>query len=146
MVIVTLAAIAACAMPPPESATFAVPESTTRVTVGRTPTHAFLAEYDRNLMIEVEGRLVSRLAMFPDVDTGGYSRANLYRIDAQSVLLRDAGSSYTIDVVTGTVSKDEKRRAAGTFLGSFDEDDARTWRFIFAHERPERPTEFSGGS
>jgi hypothetical protein len=106
--------------------------------------HAFLAENQRTLITEVEGRLVSRLGMFPD--TGGYSRANLYRIDAQRVLLRDADSSYTIDVATGTVSKDEKRRAVGTFLGSCDFDGARTWRFIFAHERPELPTEFSGGS
>jgi hypothetical protein len=72
--------------------------------------------------------VLGRLGMFPD--TGGYSRANLYRIDAQRMRLRDADSSYTIDVATGTLSKDEKRCAVGTFLGSFDFDGARTWRFI----------------
>ena len=139
----SVAAIAACASSD-ERATFAVPDSITTVTLQRTSTHAFFAEYQRNLMTEVEGRLVRQLTLFPD--TGGYSRANLYRIDGQSVLLRDADSSYTIDVTTGTISKDEKRRAEGTFLGSFDVDGASTWRFIFARERPELPTEMLGGS
>ncbi len=82
--------------------------------------------------------------MFPD--TGGHSQANLYRIDDQRVLLRDADSSYTIEVATGTASKDEKRRAAAIFLGSFDVDATGTWRFILARERAELPTEFSRGS
>ena len=137
------AALAACASSG-ERATFRVPESSTAVTVERTPMHAYLAEYHRSVITEIQGRPASRAEMFPD--TGGYSRANLYRLDAQRVLLRDADSSYTIDVTTGTVSKDAERRIAGTFLGSFDVDGSKRWLFIPARDRPELPTEFLGGS
>jgi len=80
-----------------------------------------------------------------DPDTGGYSRANLYRIDDQHALLRDADASYSIDLARGTVSKDETRRAGGIFLGSFDVDGARVWRFVPVLDRGEQPTEFRGG-
>jgi hypothetical protein len=136
------AGVAACARAE-ERATFPVPGSTTTVTIVRTPRHAFLAEYNRYVLVAVQGRLASRLEMDPD--TGGYSRANLYRIDDHRVLLRDADDSYSIDLARGTVSKDDERRAAGSFLGSFDVDGARVWRFVSVIERGEQPTEFRGG-
>jgi len=143
LVAASIAALVACASSG-ERATFRVPESNTAVTVERTPMHAYLAESHRSVIIKIQGRPASRAELFPD--TGGYSRANLYRLDARRVLLRDADSSYTIDVTSGTVSKDAERRIAGTFLGSFDVDGSKTWRFIPARDRPELPTEFIGGS
>lgn len=142
LVAASVAGMTACANSE-ERATFPVPESATTVTVARMSMHAFLAEYRPDLIVEGQGRPARRLEMFPD--TGGYSRANLYRIDDQRVLLRDADSSYTIEVATGTVSKDETRQAAAIFLGSFDVDATGAWRFIFARERAELPTEFLGG-
>jgi hypothetical protein len=143
LVAASVAGMTACANSE-ERATFPVPASPTSVTVARISMHAFLAEYRRDLIVEGQGRPARRVEMFPD--SGGYSRANLYRIDAQRVLLRDVDSSYTIEVATGTVSKDEKRQAAAIFLGSFDVDATGTWRFIFAGERAELPTEFLRGS
>lgn len=143
LVAASIAALTACARSE-ERATFRVPESSTTVAVERTPMHPYLAEYHRRVITEIEGRRAGRVELFPD--TGGYSRANLYRLDAQGVLLRDADSSYTIDVTTGAVSKDEERRMAGTFLGSFDIDGSKRWRFIPARDRPELPTEFRAGS
>ena len=123
----SVAGAAACASAE-ERATFPVPGSSTTVTVVRMPTHAFRAEYHRNLLVEVQGGPASWLGL--SADTGGYSRSNLYRIDDQRVLLRDAHASYGIALATGTISKDEKRRAAGVYLGSFDADGAGVWRFI----------------
>jgi hypothetical protein len=126
-----------------ERATFHLPESNTTVSVERTPTHAFLAEYQRRVIIETAGRPANRYELFPD--SGGFSRTNLYQLDVQKALLRDADASYTIDLTTGMVSKDSERRKAGTFIGSFDVDESKTWRFIPARERTEFPTEFRGG-
>jgi hypothetical protein len=85
-----------------------VPDSGTTVLVERGPSHVFLAEYQRRVIVEIEARARNQHEMF--ADTGGYSRANLYRIDAGIALLRDADVSYTIDLTTGAVSKDELRQ------------------------------------
>ena len=142
LVAASVAGMTACANAE-ERATFPVPGSSTTVTVARMPTHAFRAEYRRNLLVEGQGGPASRLEL--SADTGGYSRSNLYRIDDQRVLLRDADASYAIALATGITSKDEKRRAAAIFLGSFDVDATGTWRFILVRERAELPTEFRGG-
>ena len=137
----TVSVMTACTSP--ERATFFVLHSNTSVTVERLSRNLYLAEYERTIIIEKGGRPIKQLKMFPD--TGGYSRANLYRLDGQTLLLRDAADSYTIDLVNQAVFKDESRREAGTFLGSFDRDGSKTWRFLPVGERPEMPTEFSGG-
>ena len=98
-------------------------------------THAFLAEYDRTVTIEIDGRPAARKTLFPD--SGGYSRTNLYRLDAQHALLRDADASYTIDLASGAISKDDQRRKAGMFIGGFDIDTSKSWTFIPSSEREE---------
>lgn len=141
IVATTIPFMAACSSSH-ERATFLVPDSNTSVTIERLSTHAYLAGYKRTVVIETESRPIVQLEMFPD--TGGYSRANLFRLDSQKLLLRDAANSYTIDLVNRTISKDESRREAGTFLGSFDIDHSKIWRFLPVREKPEMPTEFSG--
>jgi hypothetical protein len=139
----SLAALYSCGRPE-ERASFLVPESKATVVVARTPAHAFLAEYDRRALVELHGTSPGHQQLFPD--TGGYSRTNLYRLEARKALLRDADASYTIDLSTGRISKDAIRQEAnGRFLGSFDADDSHIWRFIPASERGELPTEFRGG-
>jgi hypothetical protein len=73
------------------------------VTVERLSRHLYLAEYERTIIIEKGGRPIMQLKIFPD--TGGYSRANLYRLDGHTLLLRDAADSYTIDLVNQAVSR-----------------------------------------
>ena len=139
----TLAAIYSCG-PGEERARFLVPDSTATVVVTRDSTHAVLAEYERRAIVELDGISSGHQLLFPD--TGGYSRTNLYQLDARKALLRDADGSDTIDLSTGRITKDAMRQPAnGRFLGSFDTDDPHTWRFIPASERGELPTEFRGG-
>jgi hypothetical protein len=106
--------------------------------------HPLLPEYDRTVTIEVTGgnRCGRRCFQTP----AGFSRTNLYRLDAQHVLLRDVDASHTTDLAIGVVSKDDRRRTAGMFIGSFAIDDWKEWRFIPASEREELETEFHGGS
>jgi len=85
--------------------------------------------------IEIDGRPAARKTVFPD--SGGYSRTNLYRLDAQHALLRDADASYTIDLASGAISKDDQRRKAGMFFGRFDIDASKSWTFIPSSEREE---------
>jgi len=120
-----------------------VPTSRATIAIKRVPRHPLFPEYDRTVTIEVDGRQLTRQTLFPD--SGGYSRTNLYRLDEQHALLRDADASYTIDLASGVVSKDDERHTAGMFIGSFDIDDAKEWRFIPSSERGELETEFHGG-
>jgi hypothetical protein len=140
------AAVAACSEPHERATTPipGVPDSRVSLAIERTSNHGYLTEYRRTLIVALDGRESARLEMF--TDTGGYSRTNLYRLSRGTVFLRDAFESFTIDLATGAVLRDESRRAPAAFLGSFDVDAAGTWSFISASERGERPTELSGGS
>jgi hypothetical protein len=98
-----------------ELARFQQPHSDTTVAIQRT-SHGPFAEYERTVIVELEGRTATQLSMFPD--TGGYSRANLYQLeDERLLLLRDAEASYTIDLGARVITRDEARRQTGTFLG-----------------------------
>jgi len=138
----TLVALYSCGRSE-ERASFLVPDSKATVFVARDSVHAFLAEYERRALVELDGISSGHQQLFPD--TGGDSRTNLYQLDARKVLLRDADASYTIDLSSGRITKDAiRQKANGRFLGSFDTDDSHTWRFIPASERRELPTEFRG--
>jgi pyruvoyl-dependent arginine decarboxylase (PvlArgDC) len=104
-----------------ERAKFQQPHSNIAVAIQRT-SHGTFAEYERTVIVELKGQIAAQLSMLPD--TGGYSRTNLYQLgDEHLLLLRDADASYTIDLGTRVITKDEARRQTGTFLGSFDVDD-----------------------
>ncbi len=78
-------------------------------------------------------------------DTGGYSRTNIYRVSHSIYVLRDAADSYEFDVARSALRKRESREVEGRFVGCFDIDDSRHWRFIPAAERQEMPAEFRSG-
>jgi hypothetical protein len=126
-----------------EQAIFEFPASDRILAIERRPLHASLAEYRRTIILNRDRQPVARVAMFDD--TGGYSRANLYRITDTIFLVRDAVASYTIDISKDTAVRDQQRRSAGSFVGTFDVDGSRTWRFISSRERAELRTEFRGG-
>jgi hypothetical protein len=126
-----------------ERASYRLPHSNVAVVIERSPAHSFLAEYERRVELNVQGNKVAQSDLL--MDTGGYSRANLYQISETVYLIRDADASYLVDTATQRIKRDEVRRRQGAFLGSFDVDSSKTWRFIPAGERPELPTEFSGG-
>lgn len=142
LVLLLFAVAAACAQAP-QRAEYSVPGSDVTVALERKPTHRVVAEYERSASLLVGGQRVAQRALFSD--TGGYSRTNLYQLGEARLLLRDADASYVVDPASKTIAKDESRRKGGTFLGSFDIDSSKQWRFVPAAERPEMPTEFKGG-
>jgi hypothetical protein len=126
-----------------EEAAYRVPNTDAAIVIERKPAHPVLAEYHRWARLDVSGKPATQVELF--IDSGGYSRANLYRLSGTAMLLRDADASYLIDVAARIVTRDTQRRKAGSFLGSFDIDASKTWRYISAEERAELPTEFTGG-
>lgn len=134
----------ACAgEPQQETASLSIPGSAVTVTIERRAMHSVLAEYHRTLILMHQQEEAGREQLFDD--TGGYSRVNVYQLDDSTYRLRDAHSSYTLDINAAVIRSDSSRQAGGTYVGRFDVDDQREWRFIPASEGPELRAELRGG-
>jgi len=122
------------------SAQYAIPNSNTVVGVQLTQSHPFLAEYDRVLFFGPAEGPFQRIALFPD--TGGYTLVNLYKLDASTLIADTIGNqSYRIELDSdpGTpVLRNQPVESSTQFLGAFDFDKSREWRFIGAGDRPKR--------
>jgi hypothetical protein len=98
-----------------ELARYQQPNSTIAVAIQRA-SHGVFAEYKRTVIVEFERRAATQQQMFSD--TGGYSRANIYQLgNERLLLLRDADASYTIDLGTRIITKDKERRRSALSLG-----------------------------
>lgn len=108
--------------------------------------HDFLAEYDRYLVLIVGGVSVTRTQI--STDTGGKSRANVFFRKADSTLvLQDWMSSYEINVAQRNISEVSYKCGepeGSVFVGAFDVDETKEWRFIPAAERKQMPIPASG--
>jgi hypothetical protein len=121
----------------------ALPGSRYRLVISLAQMHPYLAEYERELRVEGNGRATT-LHLFPD--TGGYALVNVYSVSPSSFVLRTMGNDeYVIDSQSGQVQQrrhlsecDGPGPRNAAFLGAFDFDTARRWRFISADERAER--------
>jgi len=115
------------------SAQYAVPDSEVVVGVQLTQSHPFLAEYDRFLFYGPARGPFERIHLFPD--TGGYALVNLYRLDRSTLIADTIGNqSYRIELA----SPGQEVAGDTQFLGAFDFDPSREWRFIPSSERPNR--------
>lgn len=113
--------------------------------IERKAAHAFLAEYDRNAVLIAGGKRVAvrKLGM----DTGGYSRANLFSLRPGVFALIEMMGSYEIDPEKRTISElNFYVNPTREFVGAFDVDRSHIegstrgeWRFIPATERLEQP-------
>ena len=73
-------------------------------------------------------------------DVLGFGPVNLYRIEGPALLLLGNIERMVVDLKTGSSgSTDLTAKPRGEFVGSFDEDESGTWRFIKASERAELP-------
>jgi len=128
-----------------EFAVLRFPGSSLATRIDRRPTHLFLAEYDRVLCLERDGRELARRTMFPD--SGGYSRTNAHDLGQSKTLLLSAFDAYVPDHDRAEIQPLDRNAAAprGTHVGAFDTDDDGHWRFIAASERPEASVEPKGG-
>ena len=68
-----------------------------------------------------------------------YSRVNVYQVSDHSYLVRDAFESYELNTQTKSLRKISTPTNSdnGKFVGSFDDNDNGSWRFIPASEREE---------
>ena len=130
-----------CRSDAPQPATAEVPSVGTRVTVSRVASHPFLARY--NLKVRVDGPSGCRASMDLFPDTGGVSRRNLYDTPAGLLYVIGQYDARVIDPRLCIITLSEFRflEPQRSFLGSFDEDGERGWRFLSPDERPERPFE-----
>ncbi len=101
------------------------------VAVERRSVHWFLAEYDRRLVIEQDGAAAATLDL--DMDTGGYSWVRVCRSSTGSILLHDFLATYEVERGAAHPKLAPRPALKGvcpTFLGSFDVDARRVFRFI----------------
>jgi hypothetical protein len=99
------------------------------VRVGLRHSHPFLAEYKRTLEIEHAGQ-IEKKEIFPD--TGGYAWV-VIADDRGRLEVRDLdGVQFSMPLKSSTA-------ATRTYLGKFDFDSKRVYRFIPASSDPQEP-------
>lgn len=120
-------------------AVFRVPGSAVEIVLDRRCIHLFLAEYERTLIVRIgTGEMLRRPVA---VDTGGYSRMNVYQVSPTDFFLQGELSfdRYLLETsaaaLTDAVLKEKP--VESRFVGAFDRDE-NGWRFIPAHEREEQ--------
>ena len=124
------------AFPPTYEASIELSGTKSRITIELEPMHLYLAEYQRTLVLRSPGKTDIRVKIFPD--TGGYSRAQLYRLADGRFLLHGYFDAYVIDPQKHAISEDGKNIPNGSYLGAFD-DRGREWGFNEAVLSPEQP-------
>lgn len=108
------------------------------VAIEREHTHLFLAEYDRYLILSVDGSEKQRIKAFED--TGGYSRTDVFQIADSQYILRGFHDRYELDTEKQSISPIESfDTTRAKFRGCFDTDENHIWRFISASERSQLP-------
>ena len=130
---------------PDQSAVFRYPASSVAIRIERKGAHPFLAEYNRVLILERQGKEVARRAML--VDTGGHSRTNIYDLGDSKLLLISVFDAYVIDFGHDQVGELDRKATvvSGNYLGAFDSGAQQHWRFVPSNEQPEAPVEPRGG-
>jgi hypothetical protein len=117
------------------------------IQIRRVHIHAFLAEYDRYLILNVNGKPVVEVQI--STDTGGYSRANVFSTNLGSTLIvQDRMGRYEIDVESQKIKELDGNDCANpkdsNFIGAFDTDESKKWQFIPASKRKQMPMLVSG--
>ena len=127
----------ACNSDVPEPAVATFQEAGLRATLTRVATHPFLARYNLRLQIERRDGCVASSEIFPD--TGQAGRRNVYLTQTGALLVVgqfDARMLPRDRCVIELVEfhQVERRR---TYLGVFDSDRGKGWRFFSSDARPE---------
>lgn len=105
-----------------------------------TPSHPYLAEYQRALVLRKSGIPDRRINLFPD--TGGYTRTQLYRLANGTFLVSGFFDAFIIDVGKHSIVACTGALAHGSvYLGAFDnvrDGNSKEWKFIDARQSPEQ--------
>ena len=123
-------------------AVFRVPQTDIEIILERRCIHLFLAEYERTLVLRVDGKEVLRQKAAED--SGGYSRMNVYEISPNDYLLKgEMGfDKHELNIERRKINSSSllEKPVGAQFIGAFDFDGKRKWRFISADERAEQPS------
>jgi hypothetical protein len=130
--------------PPTYEIEYSVPGSPIRVVARYTPMHAYLAEYERSLVVVRADGARAEVKLFPD--TGGYARAQLYETDGEVLYLKGYFDVVRIGGATGQAELVATAVPEGArYLGAFDSVRDVGWRFLVPSESPEQPLKPKGG-
>lgn len=129
----------ACNSDRPEHAEVDLPTAGIHLRVTRTATHPFLARYRLTLQVEGPHGCIGTAELFPD--TGYAGRRNLYQQGSDAIIVLGEYDARVIEGQGCTVRLVEFQSLGGqsTFLGSFDVDGQKRWRYFPAAARAERP-------
>jgi hypothetical protein len=127
----------------PYRAGYSVPATNVEVAIELKPTHPFLAEYERTLILASRTKRQEQ-KMFPD--TGGYLRTNLYSLEGGRFLVKGFFDEWLVQTQPLQINESSQSMPpGGTFIGAFDDTGDGRWRFIPAAERIEQPLVARGG-
>lgn len=138
--IAMLPAVVGCNSNVPETASFEVAALQLRLAIVRMATDPFLQRFTLTMNVQ-GGGCRSSTDLFPD--TGYAGRRNVYLAAKGRVYVVGQYDARVIDPQNCQASLAEFRHLDGNviFLGSFDQDQERRWRYLSALERPELPFE-----
>jgi hypothetical protein len=126
------------------STSYRFPGTELKLSVELKPIHRFLAEFERKLVLS--GSKQQRIEQPMFVDSGGYTRTNLYAMPDGSFLVKGFFDGWLIQTKpVKIVEVEEAANLRATFLGAFDWTSDREWRFIPAAERAEQTLVPHGG-
>ncbi len=106
-------------------------------------THPFFAEYQRELVLSLNGKELNRQILDPD--TGGYSAANLYKCGAGKYQAKGYFDSWIINIDDFSISEGECAKESREFVGAFRGAGSKPWIFYPASARAEQLLEPTGG-
>lgn len=118
-------------------ASYKIPDKNIEIVLERRCIHLFLAEYERNLILRVDGNEVLRQEAA--ADSGGYCRMNVYQISPNEYFLSGDLSfdNYELDIAEQKITSEvlAEKPPNANFIGAFDVDKNSDWRFIPVTER-----------
>lgn len=133
--------LSACNNDRPELAEFDFRSAGLRVSLTRLATHPFLSRYRLTLHIEGPQGCSATEELFPD--TGYAGRRNVYQQPSGAMTVLGQYDARVFDPTSCSIRLVEFQSLVGqaTFLGAFDVDAQKRWRFLDASVRPERSFE-----
>ncbi|CBK40896.1 conserved exported protein of unknown function [Nitrospira defluvii] len=133
--------LSACNSDRPEPAEFDLPSAGLRLNLTRLATHPFLSRYRLTLRIEGPRGCSATAELFPD--TGYAGRRNVYQQPSGLITVLGQYDARVFDPANCSLRLVEFQSLVGqaTFLGAFDVDAQKRWRFLDASVRPERSFE-----
>lgn len=125
----------------PETASLELTSFQVRVAIVRTATDPFLQRFTLTMNVQGRGECRSSTELFPD--TGYAGRRNVYLAPRDRVYVVGQYDARIIDLQNCQTSLSEFRHLDRDviFLGSFDQDQEKRWRYVSSLQRPELPFE-----